>query len=625
MTTRVKGKLELNVLQNARRLKKEGRTVEALAVLRDALTRGSLSSEEIERAGHFILREIEIGVVAPAFNVRLLGQFNTSWLKHCLVAASWASGNISLVREDGYDTVLQDVAALDPQDLPTALVLLPWNIRVLHDGGRTPAERVESEVAYWRAVWRIAEEKGCSRLIQVGYDWVVPDARGFHLSGLPAGDIGIIRALNDRLREELPAGGHFLPLEEISGVLGRTSFYDLRRYFWTKQPFSEKGLVRLAEHLFAALRATTVGSRKVLVLDLDNTLWGGVVGELGASGISLGETPDGEAFVSFQRYLKSLSARGILLAVCSKNNPDDAREPFLKNPNMVLGLDDFAAFEANWQSKPDNLRRLARTLRLTLDSFVFFDDSKAEQEQMRQALAEVAIVNTPADPADYVRALQDGLWFETAVITNEDEGRSAHYAAERQRSGEERISNSPEDYLRSLHMCADVRPVDDEDLPRVVQLLGKTNQFNLTTRRHAREKVRSIIGRRGSLAFTVRLKDRFGDYGVIAVVLAVPAPEGEDSDRTLMVDTFLMSCRVIGRTVEHFLMGHLLAEAARHGYQQLRGEYVPTAKNDVVRDFYPSMGFTTILSDCSKHGPLSVLYELRMQGVGPPISFIQPQ
>jgi len=615
----------LSPLQNARRLKNEGRTVEALAVLRDALSRRALPPEEIERAGHFILRAVETGVITPSVKVRLLGQCSTSWLKHCLAATSWAGGEISAVSDGAYDNVLQEVAALDPNDLPTVLVLLPWNSRVLHDTGRTPGERIESELTYWRSVWRVAAEKGVSRLIQVGYDWVIPDARGFQVSGLPDGDIGIIRALNDTLRTVLPAGCHFLPLEEISGVVGRNSFYDLRRYFWTKQPFSEKGVARLAEHLFAAIRGTTVGPRKVLVLDLDNTLWGGVVGELGPHGISLGETPDGEAFVSFQRYLKSLSERGVTLVVCSKNNLDDAREPFLKNPNMVLRLDDFAAFEANWQSKPDNLRRIARTLNLSLDSFVFFDDSKAEQEQMRQALTEVAIVPTPDDPADYVRALQDGLWFETAAITHEDEIRSVHYALERKRNREEQLSPSPEDYLRSLDMRARVRPVDEEDLSRVVQLLAKTNQFNLTTRRHTRDDVLAIVGREGSLCFTLRLIDRFGDYGLIAVLLAVPVSDGEDPDRTLVIDTLAMSCRAIGRTVEHFLMGHLLVEARRGGYRRLRGEYIPTAKNAVVSRFYPSLGFTELNPDSSENVRSKVLYEGRVREVAPPISFIQPQ
>ena len=623
MTTR-KIAPKSTVLQSARRLKNEGRTVEALAVLRDALSRGSLSSEEIERAGHFILREAETGVVTPSITVRLAGQFSTSWLKHCVAAASWACGEISAVSEAAYDNVLQDVAALDRNDLPDVLVLLPWNARILQDNGRLPRERVESELTYWRQVWHIAREKGVSRVIQVGYDWVIPDARGFQLTGSPAGDIGIIRALNDGLRSELPNGAHFLPLEEISGVLGRTNFYDFRRYFWTKQPFSEKGVARFAEHLFAAIRATTVGARKVLALDLDNTLWGGVVGELGPDGIALGETPDGEAFVAFQRYLKALAARGVLLVVCSKNNPDDAREPFLRNPNMVLKLEDFAAFEANWQSKPDNLRRIARTLSLGLDSFVFFDDSKAEQEHMRQALAEVAIVRTPSDPAEYVRALQDGLWFETADLTHEDAVRSVHYAVERKRRKLEQVSASPEDYLRSLDMRADLRTIAEADLPRVVQLLGKTNQFNLTTRRHSREQVVAMLRREGSLGFTLRLSDRFGDYGLIAVALAVPAPDGQRSSRTLLIDTFAMSCRAIGRSVEHHLLRHLLVEAERHGYEWLRGEYIPTAKNEVVAAFYSHAGFARVAVE-STENTQAVIYEARIRDLAPAVSFIKPR
>jgi FkbH-like protein len=622
VSTQVDSGVSPGALTTARRLRNEGRSVEALAALRDALSRGDLLPEQAERAGVFLLREIESGAHDPAYRIKLLGQCTTAWVKNCLAAVSWGRGELSLVTEGGFDTVIQDADSLDPANTPSILGLLPWNSRVLLNDGREPAERIDAELEYWHQVWRIAAERGVSRVIQIGYDWVIPDARGFHLAGRPEGNIGIIRRLNSALRAELPVGYHFLPLEEISGIFGRNAFYDMRRYYWTRQPFSEAGAVLLAEHLFAAIRAVTVGPRKVLALDLDNTLWGGVVGELGPHGICVGETPEGEAFVAFQRYLKSLADRGILLVVCSKNNPEDARDPFLSNRNMVLSLDDFAAFEANWHSKADNLKKIASDLGLGLDTFVFFDDSKAEQEQMRQALAEVAIADTPADPAEYIRAVQNGLWFESSTITLEDASRSEMYRAEGKRRVAKTRARSTSDYLRLLNMRAIVRSVSDDDLARVVQLVGKTNQFNLTNRRHGLSEIRSMIERPGSLGFTVRLQDKFGDHGLVAVLLAHPSAKAESSD-TLVIDTFLMSCRVIGRTVEHFMMRHLFAEARLRGYRRVIGEYVPTKKNALVKDLYDSMGMRRLCAVKEGDSTSVVTYELVLSQAKEPASFIQ--
>ena len=248
-----------------------------------------------------------------------------------------------------------------------------------------------------------------------------------------------------------------------------------------------------------------------------------------------------------------------MLAVASKNNQADGREPFEKNPEMILGLDDIAAAEINWEPKGTTIRRIAETLNLGLDSFVFFDDNPAEREQVRQAIPEVAVVDVPAEPAEYVRALEAGLWFETTSLTEDDRARAEQYAVERKRRELQRSAGSMEDYLRSLEMRADVREIDEADLMRVVQLLGKTNQFNLTTRRHTREDVLRLLALPDAIGLTVRVADRFGDHGLIGVLIAAAA---DDDPRTLRVDTWLMSCRVIGRTVEEFFVAELL-EARR--------------------------------------------------------------
>ena len=377
--------------------------------------------------------------------------------------------------------------------------------------------------------------------------------------------------------------------DRVAGRLGRATFYDPRQYHWTKQPFSMAGAAALARHVVAGIRATTTGPKKVLVLDLDNTLWGGVVGETGPLDITLGETPDGEAFRALQLYAKGLARRGVLLAVASKNNPDDAREPFGKHPDMVLAMEDFAVFEASWDPKAVALRRIAQTLNLGLDSFVFLDDNPAEREHVRQALPEVEVVEVGDEPAEYVRALEAGLWFETVTLTDEDRARSAQYATERERVELSKASPSIDDYLTSLAMTAELRTVDDTDMQRVVQLIGKTNQWNLTTRRHSEARVRELLA--NGVGWTLRLADRFGDYGLVAVVLAIPT--GED----LAIDTWLMSCRVIGRTVEQFLAGELIRTAGELGYRRLAGEFIPTKKNAVVASLYDDLGFARLPGD----------------------------
>jgi FkbH-like protein len=603
------------LFQQITALRKRGEVDRALEVLREALRRGGLGPEEVERAGRFIIKARAAAPEAKGtLRVLLLGQCTTSWLVPALTAVAWGQGQACSVAEGGYDNVLQDLARCEAGGpAPDVVALIPWTHR-LTGGSASTEGRVEDELAFWRHAWGAAARMG-SRVLQLGYDWMTPGAEGYGLAGDPGGPVDLVRAANAAIRRHRPPGSYFLDLEMVSGMMGREAFYDPRRYHWTKQPFSERGTLRLAEHLWAGARALTTGPKKVLVLDLDNTLWGGVVGETGPLGVALGESPDGEAYRAFQGHAKALSRRGIVLAVASKNNEADGREPFEKNPEMVLRLDDIAAAEINWEPKGTTIRRIAEALSLGLDSFVFFDDNPAEREQVRQAIPEVAVVEVPAEPAEYVRALQAGLWFETAALTEADTARADQYAVERKRRELQQTAGSMEDYLRSLEMRADVRDIDEADLMRVVQLLGKTNQFNLTTRRHAREDVLRLLSAPDAIGVTVRVEDRFGDHGLIGVLIAVPA---EDDPRVLRVDTWLMSCRVIGRTVEEFFVGELLARARRRGYRRILGEYIPTRKNALVGDLYDRMGFRRL--EAADDG--SVHYELEVDAAVRPVTYL---
>ncbi len=577
------------VLKECKALRGAGKFREAFALLRDALRRRQLDAPATDAAGRF-LRKALAGPDAPAPDLRVLvlGQCTTSWLATALTAEACAGGKTALVEDGGYDNVIQDLAALS-HDVDV-VVLVPWHQRLLAPGDRPAADRIQDELAWLQQAWTMIPAG--ARLVQVGYDWVRPGAMGCQVGGRFSGNVRLVREVNAALREHLPESAFLVDLEQISADVGRRAFYDARNYYWTRQPFSAIGVCHLSRHVWSGVRALTTGPKKVLVLDLDNTLWGGVVGEVGPLGVQLGQSPDGEAFRAFQQHVRELGARGIVLAACSKNNPADAREPFVTNRDMVLSLEDFAIFEAGWDPKPVAIERIARTLSLGLDSFVFFDDNPAEREIVRQQLPEVEVVDVPADPAEYAAELQAGLWFESVGITDADRQRGGQYRSEEQRRQTRETAASLEDYLRSLEMSADIQPIGDENMQRVVQLLAKTNQFNLTTRRHTEETVRQMLAQRGVLGLALRLSDRFGDYGLVSVVLGVP--ESSTGAPTLRLDTWLMSCRAIGRTVEHGLMNEVVRRARELGYQALVGEYIPAARNELVAGFYPGVGFQPV-------------------------------
>jgi FkbH-like protein len=595
---------------------RQGRPDAALKILREALSRGRLDAEGVDKAGRLCPNLFAAAGVKPAARVLVLGQCTTTWLVSAVTATAWGHGVPLHVVDGAYDNIMQELLATDASAGYDVVVLVPWNKRLL-SGTATDdrAVRLEDETTFWRNAWTLITDRRSSRILQVGFDYIAPGPFGHLLSARGHGDVALVRAANESLRGTLPPGALFLDLEQVSGEVGRLRFYDPRRYHWTKQPFSDDGVVRLAAHLVAGVRALVSGPRKVLVLDLDNTVWGGVVGETGPLGITLGEGPDGEAFTAFQKHVKGLAARGIVLAVASKNNDADAREPFEKNPNMVLTLDDIAHFEANWDPKAGSLRRIAETLQLGLDSLVFFDDNAAEREHIRQALPQVAVVDVPEEPAEYVRALDAALWFEAVDITSEDRQRASLYQTERKRRDAEQAFDSLDGYLQSLEMRADIRRIDQVDLDRVVQLIGKTNQFNLTTRRHSAAKVTQMLADSRAIGLSLRLTDRFGDHGLVSVMLAVP---GEEVD-ALEIDTWLMSCRVISRTVEQSFFNAMVDEARARGINRLVGTYAPTPKNALVSNLYDRLGFSRRESTVDGR----VMYEFVLDARTPAVTFVQ--
>lgn len=473
---------------------------------------------------------------------------------------------------------------------PDFIVLAPHaGETVLPGFADEPEEAVATELSRWTGLWSTARDRCSARVLMHNFA-VPPETPMGHLSTRLAGSrASMLRQLNARLGEVAGNDVLIVDAERLAGDFGRKRWFDPRYWHLSKQAVALDALPLLARHTAAVVAADLGLSRKCLVLDLDNTLWGGVVGEDGLANIRLGQgAPEGEAFLALQQYVLELKNKGVILAVCSKNNEADALEPFEKHPDMLLTRDDIAMFVANWETKPQNLRRIAETLNIGLDALVFLDDNPGEREIVRQMLPEIEVITLPPDPALYVRALDDFLMFETSTFTIEDAQKTEQYRAKAAVAELEAGAESIEDFYGSLNMQAVIAPFDELHLPRIVQLIGKTNQFNLTTRRHNLEAVRAFMADPDCVHVYLKLSDRFADHGLVALAIAM-----RDGD-VLDIDTWLMSCRVIGRTVEDAMLARLGEEATRLGCTKLRGTYLPTAKNPMVSDVYGKFGFVSV-------------------------------
>lgn len=447
--------------------------------------------------------------------------------------------------------------------------------------------RLQSELNDRAGMWQRIIERTGGQVLQNNFE--VPPARTLdnHERRHPAGLAAYIDRLNLGLVERAPLAVTIHDLDHLSANVGRWTWGDERFFHMAKLPCAPECQVAYAHSVASVLAALRGVTRKCLVLDLDNTLWGGVIGDDGLGGIRLGQgDAEGEAFLAFQRFAKALKDRGVLLAVCSKNNERTGREVFEQHPEMVLRLDDIACFVANWDDKATNLKRIAQHLNIGVNSLVFVDDNPAERALVREVLPDVAVPEMPADPAEFVRALEKHRYFQIVNLASEDLQRTEFYRANAERAVLETATTDMESYLRSLHMTARIGPVTATNVERSAQLVNKSNQFNLTTRRTTSAELLAKAGDRQWVTMTVSLADRFGDNGLISVILA-----RRDAD-ALAIETWLMSCRVLKRGVEAQVLNELAASARAAGLKRLVGEYIPTPKNSLVADHYSHLGFS---------------------------------
>jgi FkbH-like protein len=400
----------------------------------------------------------------------------------------------------------------------------------------------------------------------------------------------VVSMLNNRITAMARENGSVLlnDLDFVASWLGRQNWFDDRLWDMAKVPCAIEQLPYLAANIaqiVAALRGRVV---KCVVLDLDNTLWGGVIGDDGLEGIKLNAHGEGESFYRLQLFLAELVRRGIVLAVCSKNEMDNALLPFEKHPEMVLKRSDIACFVANWNDKAENIRSIRETLNIGYDSMVFLDDNSFERNLVRGLLPDVIVPELPEDPADYVRAICELNLFESTSLSAEDLQRTELYRQEAARKQEQASFASFEEYLQSLAMKCTIARFDPYHLPRISQLLQRSNQFNLTTCRRTEAECAALMNDPTFIPLYAKLSDRLGDYGLISVIIA------EVTDNELALRDWLMSCRVLKRGVEQALMNEVFQQAAAFGLPRVTGEYRPTAKNGMVKNFFAGFGFQQV-------------------------------
>ncbi len=418
-------------------------------------------------------------------------------------------------------------------------------------------------------------------------------SQGILAAQATTGQSEVIRQLNLELKRLVSKqrGVYLLDYDGVIARYGRSRWYDERKWLTARMPMVADAMLPLIDEWLRFLHPLTGRVCKALVVDLDHTLWGGVVGEDGIEGIKLSREYPGAAYLALQQAILDLYHRGLILAVCSKNNLADAVAAIESHPEMLLRPHHFAALRINWNDKAQNLRELAAELNLGLDALAFLDDNPAERALIRSELPEVTVIELADDPMSYARTLRDCPVFERLTLSEEDRERGRYYAEQRQRVELQQAATSLVDYYRSLRQELELAPVTPQNLARVAQLTQKTNQFNLTTRRYSEQQVAELAADSRFRIYAARVKDRFGDHGLVGVVIV-----REERDRWEL-DTFLLSCRVIGRTVETALLSFIAAEARAAGVKNLTGWFLPTKKNAPARDFYQAHRFQVAAED----------------------------
>ena len=532
------------------------------------------------------------------FRLALLSNSTIDFIVPALVATAARHGIALDVVQPSYDQVAQEALTPDSQvnsSKPDAVLLaldyraLPLKLS-LGDPGAASAT-VQGVIGYLQALRNGIKANSNAVCIFQTFAPPVETLFGSFDRALP----GTLRSLIDGINRELAefvlgSGDVLLDIAGIAETVGLADWHNTQLWNMGKFSFADEFIPLYADHVGRTVAALRGKSRKALILDLDNTVWGGVIGDDGLEGIKIAQgDARGEAHLAVQRLALDLRQRGIVLAVSSKNTDEVAREPFLMHPEMLLKLDHIAVFQANWNDKATNIQAIAEELNLGLDSMVFLDDNPVERGLVRKLLPQVAVPELPEDPAYYARTLTAAGYFEAVAFATEDLKRAGFYQDNAKRASLQKQVGGVDAYLASLDMTITFQPFDATGRARIVQLINKSNQYNLTTRRYTDPEIAQAENDSEVFTLQVRLADIFGDNGMISTVICRPGEPG-----VWEVDTWLMSCRVLGRKVEHMVLREILTHARAAGVRKLSGTYRPTDRNKLVVDHFARLGFTKL-------------------------------
>jgi len=551
--------------------------------------------------GKSLRRQLSVKDGLQPIRIAFLGGSTTNEVANLLELFLLDSGFQPVIHQSEYGRYFED-SVIAPSDLVTFAPDVVYihtsymnvqSVPPVHCSEDEFRGYVEAEAGRYKQIWESIERNLSAQIIQNNFELPAFAVLGNIDAVSFGGTSRFLLALNAEFARAA-AGDPRLLLQDIhslSARMGLNHWFDWDRYFSYKILMTPEGNAAVARSLASLVRAIYGKSRKVLVLDLDNTIWGGVIGDDGVDKIQIGrETPVAEAYAAFQEYCLSLQKRGILLAVCSKNDEEIAKQGF-EHPDSVLKLEHISCFKANWEPKHENILAIARELNLGADSFVFVDDNPAERAIVEAQIAGIAVPDIGNEVSRYAAVIEEGRYFEPISVSQEDLSRAALYRSNSERTKFEAAFANYGEYLDSLDMSAEIERFKPLYLERIAQLTNKSNQFNLTTRRYTLAEMEAISRDERYIGIYGKLSDRFGDNGLISIVL------GRCEQDVLHIDLWLMSCRVLKRDMELAMLDTLVEHARTANLMTLRGYYLPTSKNAMVADHYEKLGFLNVSVD----------------------------
>ena len=554
-----------------------------------------VSPEKVMRMRRALKKELLTQPNLLPTRIAILGGSTTTEVKSMLELFLLAQGIQPTFYESGYNRYAEDVqfenASLWSFKPDVVFIHTTWHnvseFPELMEAEAAVEERVRREVARFESLWdKIHADLG-ALIIQNNFDLPRLRPLGNQEAFEPSARVNFLMRLNAEFAAYARIHPNLLinDILYLSAQVGLNTWHGHTYWYNFHMAVSPVATVALAQNVAAIAKSVYGRSKKCLVLDLDNTLWGGVIGDDGLQNLVLGrDHPVGEAFLDFQRYVKDLRRRGVILAVCSKNDAENAKEGF-SHPDSILKLEDFSSFKANWNPKPANIREIAAELNIGLDSIVFVDDNAAERALVADQLHEVATPELGSDVTRFAEILESEGYFEVHKVVQDDLNRSGYYSSNTQRSTFQSSFNDYGEFLASLEMTAEIASFSPVYLERITQLINKTNQFNLTTRRYTGAEVETIAHDPAFITLYGRLADKFGDNGLVSVLV------GHTVNDTLEIDLWLMSCRVLNREMELAMFDALMEQCKARGIHKIVGFYIPSKKNSMVSDHYLKLGF----------------------------------